>query len=299
MIESEIEIKFKEILTASDWKQRQNMHQNHVDDFVGEYLVNRSKHIEHPVFDFLFEYYHFRASALRTWSPGLEIALEFNNQDELPELKDISVQNNLAYIDPFKFPENRRKPLLWMLSLLENSASKRPSFGCFGMHEWAMVYRKEEVRHNQLPLRMSDDDLAEFVESRPLLCTHFDAFRFFSDSAKPMNRQILSREEMADNEQPGCIHTNMDLYKWAFKLFPWVSSNTVLDAFNLAFRARTVDMQASPYDLEAFGFEPIKIETEEGRIKYKKLQESIFEGSIPIRNQLVKEYKNLVSLLDL
>ena len=35
-------------------------------------------------------------------------------------------------------------------------------------------------------------------------------------------------------EQPGCLHANMDLYKWAFKLAPFAPAELVADCFALA-----------------------------------------------------------------
>jgi len=157
-----------------------------------------------------------------------------------------------------------------------------------------MVYRAGEVRHNQLPLRMKKEELAEFVESRPLVCTHFDAFRFFTHQARPLNKFELNRETFIENEQPGCIHTNMDLYKWGFKMYPWISSEIIRKAFLLAIEARKIDMQASPYDLRDKGLDPIRIETEKGREIYLNEQRSIYDKSIPVRQQLIEEYRGLV-----
>jgi len=162
------------------------------------------------------------------------------------------------------------------------------------MHEWAMVYKSEKVRHNQLPLRFQDEKIAEIVESRPVLCTHFDAYRFFTDAAKPLNKHSLSRETFQDTEQPGCIHSNMDLYKWAYKLYPWISSELIREAFFLALHARTIDMKASPYDLQSRGLEPIKIETEEGRRIYLQKQNEIWEMGKPLRQKLIEAYGNVL-----
>jgi hypothetical protein len=156
------------------------------------------------------------------------------------------------------------------------------------------VYRAEEVRHQQIPLRLSDEEIAEFVESRPLVCTHFDAFRFFTKKARPMNKHELNRENFQDSEQPGCVHTNMDLYKWAFKLYPWISSDIIREAFFNALETRKVDMQASPYDATEFGLKPIKIETEAGRKDYVERQMEIYQNSQPIRHRLIEAYKEVI-----
>ena len=61
-------------------------------------------------------------------------------------------------------------------------------------------------------------------------CSHFDAFRFFTAPARPLNVLAPTRETQHALEQPGCLHANMDLYKWAYKLSPLVPSELVADA---------------------------------------------------------------------
>lgn len=277
------------------WLHHSQKHKNLLSDILDPYLDKRSRQIKDPVLDFLFEYYHFRPAQLMRWSPGIGIALDTSDAaSALPEISELTIDRNCAYLDPTSFPDNRKESAVWILELLEKSSSKKPSFGCFGMHEWAMVYKADKVRHNQLPLRMGQDELAEFVESRPIVCTHFDAFRFFTREARPMNKHDLTRQNFLQNEQAGCIHTNMDLYKWAFKMYPWISSERVREAFLLAVDARYIDMQASPYDLRSHGLEPICIETVQGRQIYLSKQKEIYEKSCPIRQKLIEEYRELI-----
>ncbi|MGL1409555.1 hypothetical protein ACSTIX_23730, partial [Vibrio parahaemolyticus] len=76
-------------------------------------------------------------------------------------------------------------------------AARPAQFGCFGLHEWAMAYRTEDVRH-AVPLRLGSDGTDAVVESHDLKCTHFDAFRFFTPDAVPRNRTALSRDLQID-----------------------------------------------------------------------------------------------------
>ncbi|WP_020401720.1 hypothetical protein [Gracilimonas tropica] len=285
-------------LSEETWKKAKSSHEQRVDQLLEEYLEARSRQEKNPVMDFLFEYYAFRPSNLRKWSPGIGVNLSFSDFHTLPEISEITIDGEIAFVDPSLFPEKRISSLQWMLKMLKNTQQSRPSFGCFGMHEWAMVYKTKNPRHNQLPMRMEPDELAEFVESRPLLCTHFDAFRFFTKPAKPMNRFKLSREKFHETEQPGCIHSNMDLYKWAFKMYPWIPSSLILKAFELAVEARHIDMQASPYDLRDQGLQPIKIETDTGRKEYKQKQEMIFEKGFPVREKIIQHMQELLSIVD-
>ena len=109
-----------------------------------------------------------------------------------------------------------------------------------------MVYRSPEVRHPTTPLRLSPQEIAQVVDSEGLRCTHFDAFRFFTPSATPLNRIQLTRQNTDEHDQKGCLHVAMDLYKYAYKLAPWSSGELIADAFLLACKARQIDMRAQP-----------------------------------------------------
>jgi len=280
-------------LDHKEWQQQRVDHKQQISELVDDYLERRSRQQKDPVMDFLFEYYAFRPSHLKRWSPGLGTLLLNGSAQDWPFNEMDSIGDH-SFLDIDHFDQDRISAIKWILNVLEQSALRKPSFGCFGMHEWAMVYRANRLRHDHLSLRMDKEELAEFVESRPLVCTHYDAFRFFTDEAKPQNKFQLNRDNFAEMEQPGCLHTNMDLYKWAFKMYPWISSNTIRKAFKLAVDTRVMDMKASPYDLRDRGLEPIKIETETGRKEYMEKQMTIFERSQPIRQELIGEYQQLL-----
>lgn len=287
------------VLSAQEWRSKLQDHKKKLSLILDPYLKGRSEQKKDPVLDFLFEYFKFRPSHLKRWSPGISTRLELDDHaSDLPEISELIITGDSAFLHPGLFPEKHRKATQWIYELLIKTNDSKPFFGCMGMHEWAMVYRAGDVRHNQVPLRLPDDEIARIVESRPLLCTHFDAFRFFTDQAKPLNRNQLSRDTFQDNEQPGCIHTNMDIYKWAYKRYPWISSDLIADAFLLAVEARTIDMKASPYDLSSRGLDPIKIETEDGRKEYIKYQTDIWEKGKQVRQKLIGEYETMFSLID-
>jgi len=60
----------------------------------------------------------------------------------------------------------------------------------------------------------------------------------------------------------------MDVYKWAYKLAPLLPSEFLMDCFELSYRIRAMDMQASPYELTEWGYPAIPIETPEGKADY-------------------------------
>jgi hypothetical protein len=78
----------------------------------------------------------------------------------------------------------------------------------------------------------------------------------------------------------------MDLYKWAYKLSPLLPSEIVMDCFELSWRIRAMDMQASPYDLSDWGYRPIPIETTEGKAEYVRLQRGFAHESQALRERL-------------
>ena len=117
----------------------------------------------------------------------------------------------------------------------------------------------------------------------PLRCSHFDAYRFFTEPAARRNEGQPTRVDQIACEQPACLHANMDLYKFAYKLGPLVESELVLDCLQLAADARELDMRASPYDLRDYGFEPIAIETPAGRTAYIRAQQDIAARAVPLR----------------
>jgi hypothetical protein len=162
------------------------------------------------------------------------------------------------------------------------------------MHEWAMVYRAGEVRHGAVPLRLGPAGTDTVLESMPLRCSHFDAYRFFTDAAAPRNAQQLSRDSQLLREQPGCLHANMDLYKWALKLGPLVEAGALLDCLELAAAARELDMRASPYDLTGYGFAPIRVEQPAGRAEYARRQGEIADRAAALRRFLLRQCHILI-----
>ncbi len=274
------------VLTEPEWRERARAHEARVRVWTDPHQARAGRGERHPVCDFLFTYYSHRPSWLRRWQPGPEVALLGGGVGEWLARPEYLRDGDAVVLGPL--PETRRRYVTWLRDYLAATESRPAFFGCFGLHEWAMVYRQspEEIRHRAYPLRFEADAVAAVVESQALRCTHFDAFRFFTPAARPLNRQSLTREGVIDHEQPGCLHANMDLYKWAYKLDAHVPSELVADCFALAWDVRELDMRASPYDLAALGYAPVKIETSEGRAEYERLQRGFAERARPLRSRL-------------
>ncbi len=282
-------------LAEPEWLARRAAHEQRVRAWTDPHQARQARGEKHPVEDFLFEYYRFRPSWLRRWHPGPGVVLLGEAAREFlrwPEYHETDGGVALDAFDP-----KRRETLVWLLGLLKSSAERAPSFGCFGLHEWAMVYRQtpDEVRHNDWPLRFPPDELARIVESQPIRCSHFDAFRFFTPAARPLNKLQPERATTAQFEQRGCLHANMDLYKWAFKLAPFTPSELMADCFALARDIREMDMRASPYDLVKLGYAPIAIETSAGRTEYEAHQRAFADRSQPLRARLIALCERLLA----
>jgi len=281
---------WKQTLTKEHWQAERASHRERVHPWTTDRVTRSLRGEKHPVYDFLFEYYHFRPAHLARYSPGLGVHLEAATPQELDWPRHFSSTGQGAVIEPQTYVAHRIPMLRWTIRFLQAVLDRPPVYHCFGMHEWAMVYRSEAVRHARIPLRLADSELAHFVEGQHLCCTHFDAFRFFTPAALPRNKFQLNRLSVNQMDQPGCIHANMDLYKWAYQLAPFIHSNLVADAFELAYQAREIDMRASPYDLSALEFSPIAIETKAGREEYVQYQKLLFERSQPLRQRLLNAY---------
>ena len=78
-----------------------------------------------------------------------------------------------------------------------------------------------------------------------------------------------------------------DLYKWAYKLSPAIPSDLTADCFDLAREVRELDMRAAPYDLRPLGYEPVMIETPEGKAAYVDAQRDFGVRAQVLRLKLI------------
>ena len=248
-------------------------HVSRLAPYVEPHMARRRNRVPHPVHDFLFTYYSHPASKLMTWESGWPAS---GTSEQLEKLRPL---------------------IRSTLSLLRATADRPAQLGCFGLHEWAMVYRASEsssgTRHPQ-PLRLGGTGTDTVVESHRIACSHFDAFRFFTPPAIPRNTLQPGRDDRPAYEQPGCLHATMDLYKHAFRLWPLVGSDLVADCFELAWDVRITDMRAAPYDLTGVRLDPtgeewtpIRIETPEGKQEYAAAQRAFAARAEPLRDRLI------------
>lgn len=281
-------------LPTSQWQTAAQQHTAAATGLTEAHRARRAAGIKHPVEDFLWVYYSYSPTQLCAWHPGAEIALRhpggtsvaLETDDRYQRLKDAdgpALALNLPEVGARLAGRAHR-----IAQLLTATAQKPPQLACFGMHEWAMVYKASaDRRHDAWPLRFPAADIDRVVDTLGVRCTHFDAFRFFTPPARPLNSIQLTRADEPRHEQPGCLHAGMDLYQMAYQLSPVIGSDLVLDCFRHARRARTIDMRASPYDLTNLGYPPIRVETPTGRQEYVTHQKALAGAAAELRERLL------------
>lgn len=280
-------------LPAAVWRPLARAHESRVDELTAAHRERRQRGKSHPIEDFLWRYYSFRPSQLRRWYPGGFVELE--DAHDRAAWKFHRYVDGAAALDAAAFMAARGHAVRFVRDLVAATLSRPARLACFGLHEWAMVYDTDDIRHEQLPLRLGRDATDEVVERHTIRCSHYDAFRFFTESAQPLNTLAPTRDSQIDMEQPGCLHAGMDLYKHCYKLSPAISSDLTMRCFELALEFRLLDMQASPYDLADFGHEPVAIETATGRAEYVARQRSLVARSNALRRELIAECDALLS----
>ena len=287
-----------EELSPQVWRARERAHAERVDALVADHLARRERGVKHPVEDFLWVYYRHRPGQLRRWHPGAGVVLRGDADPRgRRSWRHYRREGDGVAVDVAAFLAARGEYVAWLLDLLTATAARPATYSCFGLHEWAMVYRLAdgERRHEQLPLRLGQAATDAVVEDAQIRCSHIDAYRFFTPAAVPRNELRPTRATQAAHEQPGCLHATMDLYKAAYSLSPAAPSELVLGCLDLAREARRLDMAASPYDVRAYGLPPVPIETPAGRTTYVARQRGLVAAAAPLRAALVNVCRGLLA----
>ncbi|GAB1642662.1 3-methyladenine DNA glycosylase [Krasilnikovia sp. MM14-A1259] len=283
-------------LPSATWIPLARAHAERADAMTAGHRARRSRGEKHAIEDFLYDYYGTRPMTLRRWHPGVGTGLS-PAPDGLAEHAAWkwyrAYPDGVVTLDVSAYLHGRGESVRYIHGLLAATASRPVFTGCFGLHEWAMVYRQPEHRH-PLPLRLGQAGTDAVVEQHPIRCTHFDAFRFFTPEAVGLNRLQPTRATQVDLDQPGCLHAAMDVHKWAGKLGPAVPGALALDCFALAADIRLLDMQASPYDLSSYGQPPVKIETPEGKAEYVSRQREFARRAAALRARLIRVCEELL-----
>ncbi len=272
------------------WLTAEAAHHARIDALTAGHRARRAAGLAHPVEDFLFTYYRHSAAKLRRWHPGPGVRLA--GAAGMPRAEwafAVRSPDGSVELDLPAYLRRRADTVVFVRELVSRTAERPAQLGCFGLHEWAMVHGlgDDEVRHRGRPLRLGSAGTDEVVRTHQIRCSHFDAYRFFTASAAPLNTLRPRRQTQVAMEQPGCLHAGMDVYKWAFKLAPAIPSELTADCFELARDVRELDMRASPYDLTDLGYQPVAVETPAGKAAYVSAQRGFGERSNTLRHRLV------------
>ena len=289
--------------SPTDWHLQREAHYTRVDEWIQPHLWRKARGQKHPIEDFLFDYYPFSPGRLRLWNPGPFAQLsDYRDDTALPIGFNVNAEHTAAFTWAELSAQHQQRlsqEVSWVHRLLTGTRSRTASFGCFGLHEWAMLLGQspEERRHAQWALRVSDDILRATIDELGLRCTHFDAWRFFTPESLLRNPWTHSRATQPDHDQGGCLHANMDLYKWSMRLHPLVPSSFIVKCFDLALRIRQLDMAASPYDFNHLGVIPVCIELPAGRADYAKQQRAFAAEADELRAELLGQLDRILSRL--
>ncbi|TFC25204.1 3-methyladenine DNA glycosylase [Cryobacterium sp. TMT1-3] len=275
------------LLGTAEWRALEQAHEARADALTRGRRERAATGQTHPVDDFLFTYYPFRPGLLRRWHPGAGALLQGAATEPRANWKWYRTTGSDSQVDFAAFSEKNERVIAFIRALLAATRQRPAQFGCFGLHEWAMVYRQGEHRHIA-PLRLGQGDTDAVVLENRIACSHFDAFRFFTPEALPLNQLQPTRENQPALEQPGCLHAGMDIYKWVIKLGPLVPGEVLLDSFELARDIRQLDMEASPYDLVDWGYTPVPVETAAGKAEYVRRQRGFTERSNALRERVIR-----------
>ena len=152
-----------------------------------------------------------------------------------------------------------------------------------------MVYRQDAaaIRHADHRLRLGPAGTDDVLARHQTRCSHYDAFRFFTDPARPAERVAA---DLGRSGRPGTagLPARVDgRVQVGVPVAAGGAQRLVVDAFEFARAIREVDMRASPYDLTDLGLAPIRVETAAGKAQYVAAQRGFAERAQTLRRRLL------------
>ena len=103
----------------------------------------------------------------------------------------------------------------------------------------------------------------------------------------PTRRRRSREAQSCPTGAPSCVLHTHTWTSASTRFQPFVGSDVVAECFAVASLARELDVRASPYDVTAFGLEPVRVETVEGRLAYADAQRALMADTAPLRARLV------------
>ena len=159
------------VLEPAEWLPRAPAHAARVDAWVQPHLARRRTGEKHPVEDFLFDYYHLSPAKLRRWHPGAGVVLAGPEAAAVPGARGLPAGRRRRHGRPATGSPGTGAGCATCAGCSSPPRRGRASYGCFGLHEWAMVYRQpaDQVRHARPPAA-AGQRRAPTPSSRPGRC---------------------------------------------------------------------------------------------------------------------------------
>lgn len=162
---------------------------------------------------------------------------------------------------------------------------------------------------------LSKEEKGVGVQAKQSVEKLFESNQYSSDAnLTPQSaNSVLTRTDQLHLEQKACLHANMDLFKIAWRIQPFISSTLLIEALTAALQARTLDVEASPYDVSEYvglnwnqinnesgipegtiQLGAVKIETEAGRKEYQQRQLEVMKRGEAARTKLLTAYNDFL-----
>src|SRR4051794_41328683 len=133
------------VLAGSRWRALAAAHAARADALTAGHRARRARGEAHPVEDFLYTYYPTRPRRLRRWHPGAGVLL--TDAEGRAGWRHYTRDPAGVRVDHEALAVERAATLAFVGDLLRATAARPAHLGCFGLHEWAMVYRSAATGH--------------------------------------------------------------------------------------------------------------------------------------------------------
>ena len=185
---------------------------------------------------------------------------------------------------------SRIETVEFIADLLQSTAGRPARFNCFGLHEWAMVYRsaRRAPRSGSVAARAGGHrrrgriDAVALQPLRRLPVLHRAGGAPQRGTAEP---RVAGRQRTAGVRARRDGHLQVGVQAGPAGRLRTASPT----ASNSPPTARELDMRASPYDLTGYGFAPIAVETPTGRAEYVRGQQDVADRAAPLRTRAVAD----------
>ncbi len=129
--------------TPEQWIARADEYAERAETFVAPHLKRARVGEAHPVWDFLFSYYSLRPGQLRCWHPGYGVLLAGGEAIRRYGSRRGYTADEAGVTVSETYLRSRLDTISFVARLLRATAQRPARLNCFGLHEWAMVYRDE------------------------------------------------------------------------------------------------------------------------------------------------------------